>query len=285
MIISAPRDTRTLRVGLAQLAPAARDLAANVARVVATIDEHPGDDLLVFPELFLSGLPGDGYDDLAVAVDGPEVGALCAAAARRGTAVLVGAPVRGEHGIRNVALAIGADGAIAGAYAKTHLWSTEGDRVVAGRAIAPIALGGVRVGAMVCFDVEFPEVARVLALSGAELLITIAANMEPFGLDHATFVRARALESNRAHVYVNRVGTENGKRYVGESCVVAADGTTLACAPAGEAIVHVDVPLGDTRGDPRLAYPALRRPELYGALTAPDESTRSNLCAFPRPMA
>ena len=63
---------------------------------------------------------------------------------------------------------------------------------------------------MICFDVEFPEVARSLAKAGANLLVTVSANMDPFGRDHDVFATARALENGVPHLYVNQVGRGRG---------------------------------------------------------------------------
>jgi predicted amidohydrolase len=88
---------------------------------------------------------------------------------------------------------------------------------------------------MICFDVEFPEVARSLARAGAELLVTISANMEPFGNDHAVLVSARALENGLPHAYVNQVGSgEMGLTLTGGSTVVSQDGEILAQASSTE---------------------------------------------------
>ena len=90
-------------------------------------------------------------------------------------------------------------------------------------------------GIMICFDVEFPEVARSLARAGAELLLTISANMEPFGNDHAVFVSARALENGLPHVYVNQVGpVEENLTFVGGSTVVSSDGEIYAQASSSK---------------------------------------------------
>ncbi len=87
-------------------------------------------------------------------------------------------------------------GTIAAVYRKVQLFGgDESDAFVAGDELLVVEFCGVKVGLMICFDVEFPEVARSLARAGAELLVTISANMEPFGNDHAVFVSARALEN------------------------------------------------------------------------------------------
>jgi 5-aminopentanamidase len=121
----------------------------------------------------------------------------------------------------------------------------------------------VRVGTMVCFDVEFPEVSRTLARRGAELLLTLSANMAPFELDHDVFVTARALESGLAHAYVNRTGQESGQRFVGGSRIVDADGRLLARAGAEPALLEAEIGAGGGRGDARSETLGQLRPELY----------------------
>jgi predicted amidohydrolase len=105
-------------------------------------------------------------------------------------------------------------------------------------------------------------VARTLALRGAEVLVTISANMEPFEDDPDAFVRARALENERPHLYVNRTGSESGAVFVGRTQAVDADGRVLAVAGAEPETLTVDVP-GGGRRDERTQYLAQRRPELY----------------------
>ena len=81
---------------------------------------------------------------------------------------------------------------------------------------------------MICFDVEFPEVARTLALRGADLLVTISANPEAFRRDHDVFVPARALENGVPHLYVNRVGRQEEISFGGTSMAIDPEGTVLS---------------------------------------------------------
>ncbi len=80
---------------------------------------------------------------------------------------------------------------------------------------------------MICFDVEFPEVARRLARAGADLLVTVSANMGPFYRDHEVATCARALENRLPHVYANMVGETGRLRFVGGSRSVDAGGEIL----------------------------------------------------------
>jgi predicted amidohydrolase len=253
-----------MRVALAQETPRPRGVEANARRACAVIEALAGRaDLVAFPELFLAGYSLERLDELALAADDAPLARVRAAARAAGVAAVLGFAERVDSGVANSALGVEADGTVAASYRKTHLFGAERQAFVAGSELQPLPLAGARVGAMVCFDVEFPEVARTLARMGAELLLTISANMAPFELDHEVFVRARALESGLPHAYVNRTGEESGHRFVGLSQIVDADGRLLARAGADPALLEADVGPGGGRGDPRSDTLHQLRPELY----------------------
>jgi predicted amidohydrolase len=101
---------------------------------------------------------------------------------------------------------------------------------------------------------EFPEHARALALAGADLLLTVAANMEPFLGDHRLASRARALDNRLPHLYCNRCGEEAGVRFVGGSRAIGADGAIHAEAggAAEELLAVASLPRG--LSDQRVDY-------------------------------
>ncbi len=132
-------------------------------------------------------------------------------------------------------------GNVAGLYRKTHLFGEERGAFVAGDALLVVDLAGTGLGLMICFDVEFPEVARSLALAGADLLVTISANMDPFGRDHDVFVTARALENGLPHLYVNQVGRGEAFTFAGGTMAVSADGDRLAQAGGSEGAIPVSL--------------------------------------------
>src|SRR3712207_4675431 len=168
-----------LNVVLAQLNPRLRQTEANLETMGKIVAEHPGADLVVFPELFLNGYTTTGLRDLAAHPEGPEVGRVADLARENSAAVIFGAPERFGGGYANSALYVSGEGRLAGTYRKTHLFGAERDAFVPGGELLVVDAGGYKVGLMICFDVEFPEVARSLARAGADLLVTVSANMEP----------------------------------------------------------------------------------------------------------
>jgi predicted amidohydrolase len=252
-----------MRVTLAQLAPRPRDVTANLDRLVGLIADHRTSELLVVPELYLSGYQLSQVEPLAIELDGPEVDRLRQAAGQADLAVIVGLAENTAGGVANSAVCIDRSGELVGVYRKTHLFGAENDVYMPGDRLSVVSLGGRRVGMMICFDLEFPEVARTLAVRGADVLVTVSANSPPFEIDHDLFARARALEGGLPHVYVNRVGVEDGLPFCGGSLAVDPDARVLAEAGAeGEEVLTADIgpPL---RRDPRTRYLEQLRGDLY----------------------
>jgi predicted amidohydrolase len=265
-----------VRVTLAQLMPRPREVPANVARAREVVAESSASDLVVLPELFLSGYQLEEVEPLAIDLDGPEVRALGDAARTASTALVVGVAERTPAGVANTALCIDRAGELAGAYRKTHLFGAESEAYVPGDSLSTVALDGRALGVMICFDMEFPEVPRTLAADGAELLVTISANPAPFELDHDLFARTRALENGLPHVYVNRVGEEEGVDFCGGSLALDPDAGVLAEAGReGERVLSAE--LGEPgRRDARTRYRELLREELYlTATTSPSRPARA----------
>ncbi|HET6357988.1 carbon-nitrogen hydrolase family protein [Streptomyces sp.] len=229
-----------------------------------------GAGLLIGPEMFLTGYAiGDQVPVLAEPADGPAARSVAEIARRHGIAVMYGYPERDGEKIFNSAQLIGPDGESLANYRKTHLfgcfeqqWFTPGEQPV-----VQAELGGIRIGMLICYDVEFPENVRAHALAGTDLLLVPTAQMHPFQFVAESVVPVRAFESQMYIAYVNRTGPEGEFEFVGLSCLASPDGTTRVRAGRGEELV-----LGEV--DPALlsasreANPYLRdrRPGLYGSL-------------------
>jgi predicted amidohydrolase len=234
-----------VQVLLAQLTPVPGAVHTNVARLQDVLARRPDADVAVFPELFLSGYDLPRARERAIEPHGPELEAIRRTAGETSTAVVVGFAERDGDALYNSVALIDETGAAVGVYRKVALFGAERDVFSAGDRLVVAHLAGRRVGALICFDVEFPELARDLGLAGADLLITASANMAPYHADHELASRARALDNRLPHVYVNRVGREGGLDFVGGSRLIAADGAVLQqCTQAGEQVEVVSVETG-----------------------------------------
>lgn len=218
-----------------------------MARAAGVVAGHPEADLAVFPELFIGGYDTSAAAQLALEPGGPELDPLRQAASAAGTAVLVGFAERRDGTPANSLLAIDERGETAGIHRKTALWGEESEAFDAGNAMTVVELAGRRVGLMVCYEIEFPELARALAVAGADLLVTSSANMEPYFADHELSGRARALDNRIPHLYVNRTGEESGLAFVGGTRAIGPDGQPIASAGEGEQVLVVEVPPAPAR--------------------------------------
>nr|BBJ55185.1 hypothetical protein SAVMC3_78140 [Streptomyces avermitilis] len=128
-------------------------------------------------------------------------------------------------------------------------------------------LNGLRVGLMICYDVEFPENVRAHALAGTDLLVVPTAQMHPFQFVAQSVIPVRAFENQMYVAYVNRVGQEGEFEFVGLSTLAGPDGVARARAGHGEELVFADADPAALAAS-REANPYLkdRRPDLYGSL-------------------
>ncbi len=190
-------------------------------------------DLVVTAEMSTTGYHiGARTHELAEPADGPTAARMSALARETGTALAYGYPeTDGKHVYNSVQL-IDAAGQRPANYRKTHLfgdldkaWFTPGDEPVVQADVA-----GVRIGLLICYDVEFPELVRAHALAGTELLVVPTALMSPYELVADALVPARAYESQLFVAYANRCDVEQEPTYCGRSCVVAPTGEVLARA-------------------------------------------------------
>lgn len=245
------------------------DVEANLRLIAAGAEEaHArGADLLVTPEMFVTGynLP---LAELETLVGDDLVDRVAAVARRSGVAIAAGLPERIGEGLANSVVLVDSDGTVLHRYRKTHLFGAlDRSLFVAGDSLlAPIEFRGVKLGFLICYDVEFPETVRSAALAGAELIIVPTAQMEPFEFLAEHLIRVRAWENQVYVAYVNRSGSEGSLRYVGRSSIVAPSGEVLDHRSGSDdsglvlAVVDTDVVHHSRTGNPYLTD---RRPELY----------------------
>ncbi|QDN97129.1 carbon-nitrogen hydrolase family protein [Streptomyces sp. S1A1-8] len=229
-----------------------------------------GAGLVAAPEMFLTGYAiGDDIARLAEPADGDSADAVAEIATHHGVAVVYGYPEREGETVYNSAQLISADGTRLANYRKTHLFGCfERDHFTPGeQPVVQADLNGLRVGLMICYDVEFPENVRAHALAGTDLLVVPTAQMHPFQFVAESVVPVRAFENQMYVAYVNRVGPEGEFEFVGLSTLAGPDGIARTRAGRGEELVLADAD-PDFLAASREANPYLkdRRPGLYGSL-------------------
>ncbi len=264
-----------------QLAPETGNLAANRQLANHAIEQSidAAADVVILPELITSGYSFESRaeaESLSITPD-DQIFADWAALAAKGSAVVIGGfcEIRPEGGVYNSAAVVDASGVVA-VYRKLHLWDTEKDFFTPGSAAPPVldtAFG--RIAVVICYDMEFPELTRSIALRGADLL-AVPTNWplvyRPEGeRPPETQIAIAAARVNRMSIACcDRVGTERGQEWTGGTAIINQSGWVVSTAGDGD-IACADIDLTLAR-DKQLAAMAHafgdRRPEFYGAVTA-----------------
>ncbi|WP_213881800.1 carbon-nitrogen hydrolase family protein [Pseudomonas sp. dw_358] len=234
-----------MKVELAQLEGLDNGTAHNLQRALQVIARRAhGTTLIVFPETHLMGFPSsDTVAGVAEPLDGPTVQAVMDAARSHQVSVVIGFAEVDAGQYFNTTLLITPEG-IALRYRKTHLWASDRGVFSAGDRYVTCEWQGLRVGLLICYDIEFPESARALAQLGADLIIVTNGNMDPYGPTHRTAIMARAQENQAFALMVNRVGSGDGDLvFAGGSALVDPFGSLLEEAGREERCFSVELDL------------------------------------------
>jgi predicted amidohydrolase len=236
-----------MRLAAYQMVAAPGDVARNLATIVDAAEraKAAGADVLVVPELATTGYGiGDALIALAEDADGAQVRAIGAAAERLGLVIIAGFPERAGDAVYNAALLAAPSGA-RHVYRKCQLYGDYEKRRFAYGPVAPAVFdaGSVRIGILICFDVEFPEHVRRLARAGADLIAVPTALPDEvvFRMIPERVISVRAFENQIPIIYVNHADADPGFTFAGRSVICLPDGSEAARAPvSGSMLLFAD---------------------------------------------
>lgn len=238
--------------------------------------------LVIFPECALTGYAFNSLDEavpFAEKLDGRSAQAIAEACRETRAYAIAGFIEADGDMFYNAAMIVGPDGVV-GSYRKVHMpyigidrFLTPGDRPFQ---VFDLPFG--KVGVNICYDISFPEPARILKLMGAELIALIT-NWPTAAWRSPQFVaQTRALENHVFYAAVDRVGTERGWEFIGRSKMIDCNGDTLSEASAdAEELLVVSVELSEANNNRIVnvagAYEVDRvkdrRPEFYNTISEP----------------
>lgn len=262
------------KIAIAQI-ESSTNKTANLDKAVSLIQEAERQSaaLIVFPEFLMAFSPAsqsaEELASFAESTDGPFTSSLRHAAKASGIAVVATIYEKSEKPGRvfDTAVWIDARGEIESVYRKLHLYDAfgfkESDKFHPGAALAPLVKSGpCQCGMMICYDLRFPEMARMLALDGANVLVAPSGWVQgDLKLDHwQTMIKARALENGSYVIAPGQVGNI----YIGHSMIVDPLGRTLVDLgdTEGLAVVELDFKLvSETRE--KLPLLSNRRTDVY----------------------
>jgi predicted amidohydrolase len=265
------------RVACQQLAPVLGDLDANRAmcRDAIVAAAEAGADVVVLPELITCGyMFASAAEAFDAAVDPDDE--LLREWGSLGPVVVGGFAERGVGGeVFNSAAVVDGSG-VRAVYRKLHLWDNEQTIFTPGASPPPVVDTTVgRIAVVICYDLEFPELTRTVALAGAQLL-AVPTNWplfpRPAGEPRASEVviaMGTARMNRMAVACADRLGTERGQQWTGGTTIVGVDGWVAAeTHKSGLIVADLDLEAAiDKKLTDRADVFGDRRPELYGAVT------------------
>ncbi|MBI4188455.1 MAG: carbon-nitrogen hydrolase family protein [Chloroflexi bacterium] len=240
-----------------------------------------GADLVVFPEC---ALPGYVYASREEAmpymetIPGPSTEKIAVCCRELGVHVVFGLLEKDGAQCFNAAVLVGPQGLV-GKYRKNHLPFLGIDRFV-DHGNEPFQVYSTPIGNLglhICYDTNFPECARIMTLMGADILVLPTNWPDGRGMIARYVINSRAFENKVHFVAVDRVGTERGAKFLGNSKIVDCWGNTLAEAgKEDEEVIYGEVNLAEARqkkmvfkpGEFEMDFIEDRHPQLYGQITA-----------------
>lgn len=239
---------RKLKVAVAQPEVMQGDVKANLDKAVKMIKEAADNkaDIICFPELYHQGyhLEAEELQLLAETQDGEMVKALSKVAKENEIYVIVGYAEADEEipgRMFNSAILISDEGEVIGNMRKVNAWGQEKLKFREGNDFPVYDTPIGKIGLMICYDVEMPEPARILALKGAEIVFVPVVWSDPAEDRWHIFVPANAL----FNVYFMAGSNTCGHNTCGASMIVHPSGKILAQAGRNEEIIYSDIDLQD----------------------------------------
>lgn len=271
--------TKKLRVSMVQM-QVTDVVDTNVDTAVKLIKKAAEDkpDVIVLPENFHYFGTKEQFFEIAETIDGPTITKLRSLAKELNTYIVSGTMklrVDGDSKLRNICCVINQSGEIQDIYDKIHTFNAQvggirhsGSEVEnSGDKIVVTDIKGVKVGLSVCFDMRFPEIYRIMALQGAEVILVPSIFMLHTGMDHwEVLLRARAIENQLYIVAPATHGTfpPKGQWSYGRSMAIDPWGLVVAQASDIDCVVTVNLDFNLLK-DIRNRVPTLpqRKPSVY----------------------
>jgi predicted amidohydrolase len=190
-------------------------------------------------------------------------------AKRNHIVVIMGYPELSPDGLHafDSSFVVTAQGQVAGSYRKMHLFHAETDWFLPGEEFCVLDFGLGPAGLLICYDLEFPEAARALALRGSQWIAVCTGNMTPNQHLQEIYVQSRAAENRLWVALANRVGREGDLAFFGCSAVADPSGKLTVQAGEEETLLLADIDLsraGLARSN--ADYLADRKPHCYREL-------------------
>jgi predicted amidohydrolase len=261
-----------MKIAVAQIACALGDVAANLRTIrdFSSRAKDAGAELIVFPEMADTGYSMRVIRERATRWSEGAVPALRELAKTLSLAIISGVSERDGSAIYNSQVFVDMSGAIIAKYRKTHLFAVapieEHTRFAPGGELSSCALGDLRLGLSICYDLRFPEIYRSLAVKHQATVFVISSAWPFPRVEHLrVLATARAIENQSYVILSNRVGADDGTSFCGSSAIIDPYGVVIASASADrQELIFGDLSLEVVESvRSRMPVFAHRREELY----------------------
>lgn len=231
-----------MKIALVQYNPVWENKEANQRKILSMISEVKGVELIVFPEMTLTGFTMKSKE-MSETIQGESFRFFSSIARHKSVNIFAGIIEGRNNRIYNSLIHIEPDGKLVKLYRKVHPFSYSGENIHfdAGSKPAYTKIKSWKIGLTICYDLRFPEIFRKYGKKRAHLIINVA-NWPDTRIEHwSTLLKARAIENQCYVAGVNRVGKDPKLNYVGFSSVFDPMGKEIVSVGNEEKIIIVDL--------------------------------------------
>src|SRR5258708_5207178 len=238
-----------MKIAAAQISCVLGDFNANLREIrdFAALGKKSGAEVVVFPEMVDTGYSMPVIEEHAKKWSDGAVPELQKIAKEISIAIVAGISDRDGASIFNAQVLVSARGEVLAKYRKTHLVTAAplDERVCLspGNEFVACKIGKFTVGLSICYDLRFPEMARMLVVKHGANIIVNSSAWPVVRAEHLRILAlARAVENQSYFIIANRVGTDDGVTFCGGSLIVCPSGKSLAAAsPDREELIHAEI--------------------------------------------
>ena len=229
-----------LKIGIYQYKIKNESLSSKINKLEKVLKKNSTCDLIIVPELYLSGYGNERainkLKEKRVGHSSKLIANLCQ---KYSTAILFGYPEQYQNKLFNSAQFINHKGEVLANHRKSMLPLSSKENLVFDRGSKQtlITYKGLKIGIVICYELEFPELVRKLALKGAQLILAPTAQSIHWPAASRYIARSRAFENGVYVAYANFMGKLHGIDFLGESKIIGPDGLDLSNAKKKETVI------------------------------------------------
>ena len=228
------------KIGIYQHKVKDEPVLKKIDKLENVLKKNPSCDLIIVPELYLSGYGNEKVIKKLQEKRGGQSSKLIANLCKKyATAILYGYPEHYQNKLFNAAQFINNQGEVLVNHRKSMLPLSSKENLIfdKGSKQTLITYKGLKIGIVICYELEFPELVRKLALKGAQLILAPTAQSIHWPAASRYIARSRAFENGVYVAYANFTGKLNSIEFLGESKVIGPDGLDLTNAKKKETVI------------------------------------------------